>query len=252
MEWKGSLYAQGPIVEQVAVYGNGANIRKGAAVMRGTTLGTNLNLAILATGAASDVIGVAEEPHTNASVGGDTNAAGTVYTVRKVVIDPFAYFRAEFDQTDTMAVASVGSSTVTVSAGETGLQGGWLYAVSGSGAGRLTLIVTDDTSGVYTTKDNMSIASGAAAAWDSTTVLIKIVPKWHQLVKLNTTADAIGTDAAAGQATVFVKDIWIKSDSISLARLNPLIHSGLTGLNVDNVKFYGDIIFRNHNLNTID
>lgn len=245
MEFKGSLYAQNPIMEDWAIFGNGAALVKGAVVIRGTTNGTNINFGILGTGALADVIGVLYEAHADAGAAGDdTNAAGTNYALRKVIIDPFAYFRAEFDQTDTMAVAAVSGATVTVTSGETNLQGGWLYAVSGTGAGRLALITNDNGSGDYTTKES--------TGWDSTTVLIKIIPKWHQLIKISANADMIGTDAAAGSGAVTVKDLWIKSDSIPLTRLNPVTHSGLTGLNTDSVKFYADILFRNHALNTID
>ena len=244
MEWKGSLYAGAPILADVPVYGAAANIIKGAAVMRGTTLGTDLNFAIVATGSAVDIIGVLDEAHTNTTAGDDTNATGTNYTLRKCIIDPFALFRAEFDQDDTMAVLSSSGTTVNVTSGETNMQGGYLYAVGGTGAGRLALVTTDNGSGAYTTKET--------TGWDSSTTLIKIVPKWHQLIKLSANASEIGTDAAAGSATVSVRDTWIQASSIPLQRLNPVTHSGLTGLNSVSVKFFADIIFRNHELNTID
>lgn len=245
MEHIGSLYGgKEPLLEQWPVYGGGSNIIAGAAVMRGTTLGTNLNFAILATGALTDIIGVLQVLDTNTSAGADTNAAGTNYTTRAVVCDPFAIYRAEYDQTDTMAVASVSDVSVTVTSGETNMQGGYLYAVGGTGVGRLTLVTTDNGSGVYTTKE--------ATGWDSTTTLIKIVPRAHQLVKLNSTADKIGSDAAAGSGVVTVRDIKIKADALPLQSLDPRKHSGLTGLNSQNVQFFAELIFRNHIYNTID
>lgn len=247
MDYKGSVSIPGAseLVEDWAVYSNGTIMKKGAVVMRGTTLGTNLNFAILGTGALADVIGVLYEEQAAVTAGDDSNAAGTNFTKRKVIVDPFSFYRAEFDQADTMAVASVTSTTqFTVTSGETNMQGGWLYCVAGTGIGELHLITTDDGSGLYTIKE-----AGTIAATDT---LIKIVPKWHQLIKTSSDATMIGTDAAAGSGKVTVKDIWIKSDSIPLARLDPTKHSGLTGLNSDNVKFYADVIFRDHVYNTLD
>ena len=248
MEYIKSLYGYssgGPLVEDWAVYGNGAAMLKGAVVIRGTTLGTNLNYAILGTGALVDVIGVLHEPHALVAAGVDTNVDGSAFTQRKIIVDPFALFRARFDPADTMVVASVGSTTtVTVTSGETNLGGGWLYGIGGTGIGRLALINTDDGSGEYTTVD----AHGFAV--DDT--LIKIVPKWHQLIKISTNATMIGTDAAAGAGRVTVRDLWMESDSIPLRRLDPLVDSGRTGLNTDNVRFFADIVFSNHVFNLLD
>ena len=246
MEHIGSLYGgKEPLMEEWPIYGDGSAIRRGAVIIRGTTNGTNINFGILGTGALTDVIGVLAEAHADAGAAGDdTNAAGTNWTLRQLVCDPFALFRAEFDQADTMAVASASGTTVTVTSGETNMQGGYLYAVSGTGAGRLTLVTTDDGSGAYTTKES--------TGWDSSTVLIKIVPRGHQLIKINATADMIGSDAAAGTGTVTIRNLKIQADSLPLQSLHPVRHSGLTGLNSRNVKIFAEIVFRNHIYNTLD
>lgn len=247
MEYKGSISIPGAseLVEDWAVYSNNTIMKKGAVVIRGTTLGTNLNYAILGTGALADVIGVLYEEQAAVTAGNDTNAAGTNVQLRRIITDPFAIYRAEFDQADTMAIATIDSTTTfTVTAGETNLQGAYVYAVAGTGIGTLQWITTDNASGQYTTK--------TAHGFGTDTTLIKIVPKWHQKIKISSDATSIGSDAAAGSGDVTVKDIWIQSNSIPLVRLNPTLHSGLTGLDTDNVKFFADIIFRNHVYNTID
>ena len=246
MEHKGNLFGlSGLLLEDWAVYSNSTIMLKGAVVMRGTTLGTNLNYAILGTGGLADVIGVLYEEQPDVAAGAETNADGSVFTKRQIITDPFAVFRAEFDQADTMAIATIDSTTTfTVTSGETNMQGGYVYAVAGTGIGTLQLITTDNGSGQYTTK--------TAHGFGTDTTLIKIVPKYHQLIKLSTDATKIGTDAAAGSGAVTVRDIWIKSNSIPLTRLNPVTHSGLTALNDDAVVFYADILFRNHVYNTLD
>ena len=126
---------------------------------------------------------------------------------------------------------------------EDNIDGGWVYAVSGTGIGILQVI---------TAADGSTITTKTATGWDSTTTLIKILPQWHTLVKLNSAATMIGTDAAAGSGLITILENWVEADSIGLAPLDATLHSGLTGLNNRNVKFYADIIFRNHVLNPND
>jgi len=247
MEWIGSLYGgKEPLIAQWPVYGAGSALARGAVLMRGTTLGTDLNFAVVGASALVDVIGVIHEEHADpGAAGDDTNAGGTNYQTRTLITDPFALWRIEFDQADTMAIASSSSTTkILVTSGETNMQGGYLYAVSGTGAGTLQLVTTDDGSGDYTTK--------SAHGWDTTTALIKIVPRGHQLIKISTNGVNIGTDAAAGTGRVTVSDLKIKADSLALQSLNPINHSGLTGLNGLNVKFFAEIIFSNHIYSLLD
>ena len=75
---------------------------------------------------------------------------------------------------------------------------------------------------------------------------------FHQLVKINAAATMIGTDAAAGTGEVCILENYIEANSIGKATLNPKSHSGLTGLNDSAVKFFAELIFRNHFLNTLD
>ncbi|MEK7111964.1 MAG: hypothetical protein AAB875_01425, partial [Patescibacteria group bacterium] len=129
MELIGVLHGGQAIIQDIPVRGNAANIVRGAAVMKGTTDGTNVGFAIVATGAGVDVLGVLIElTHVNTVAGDDSNATGTNYTLRRICIDPFALYRAEYDTADTMTVASVSAGDVTVTSAEATLQGGWLYA----------------------------------------------------------------------------------------------------------------------------
>jgi len=243
MKFVYDLHGHSEIVRDYPVFGSAANIGEGAVVIRGATPGTDQPFAILGTGALTDVIGVIKETHTNSVAGDDSNTTGTNFTERMILINPFAVYRIEYDQTDTMAVASTSGTTVTITSLEDNIDGGYLYAVGGTGIGRLAFIVTS-ADGSCTTKET--------TGWDSTTTVIKILPLWHQLVKINAAATMLGTDAAAGTGTVTILQNYIEADSISLTRLSPVTHSGLTGLSTRNLKLFADIIFRNHVLNTLD
>lgn len=243
MKFAYDLTGADPIVRDYPVFGNSANINLGAVVIRGATAGTNQPFAILGASPLTDVLGVMIEPHTSAAAADDSNTTGTRFIERKIIINPFAVYRVEYDLTDTAAVASTSGTTVTITSLENDIDGGYLYAPGGTGIGRLAFIVTS-AAGSCTTKET--------TGWGDNTTVIKILPLWHQLVLFNSTFDKLGTNAAAGASEVTVLQNYIEADGIGLVRLSPVIHSGLTGLDLRNVKFYADIIFRNHALNTID
>jgi hypothetical protein len=62
------------------------------------------------------------------------------------------------------------------------------------------------------------------------------------LAKLNTTADKIGTDAAAGSWKVAIMETWFEAAGYTKQRLNPTIHDNLT---LTNPRFYSRLIIRN-------
>lgn len=243
MKFKYDLHGHSEIYRDIPVFGAAADLEEGAVVIRGATPGTNQPFAILGTGALTDVLGVMMEEHVNTVSGDDSNVGGTNYTRKKVLINPFAVFEAEYDQADTMAVVSTSTTTVTITSLEDNIDGGYVYAVGGTGLGRLAFI-TASAAGSCVTKET--------TAWDSTTTLIKILPLFHQLIKISNAGRSLGTDAAAGTGEVTILENLIQADSIGKATLDPKKHSGLTGLNDKNVKFYAELIFRNHFLNTID
>lgn len=243
MKFVYDLQGNSEIVRDLPVFGNGAAINVGAVVMRGATPGTNTPFAILGAPTYPDVLGVMEEPHAAVSAGTDSSVDGVYLTRRKIIINPLAVFRAEYDQSTLLTVASTSGTTVTITSLEDDIDGGWLYAVSGTGLGQLQFIATS-ASGSCTTK--------TATGWDSTTRVIKIHPIFHQLVDLTTTGDKVKSAAGAGTGSLSVVDVLIEADSIPIQVLNPTVHSGLTGLNSLNVKFYADVVFRNHAFNTLD
>lgn len=243
MKFKYDLHGNSEIYKDVAIYGGGSNINEGAVVQRGATPGTNVPFMILGSGALTDVAGVIMAKHVSTVLGDDCNVGGTNYTRKRIIINPFAVFDCEYDQSDTMIVVSTSGTTVTITSLEDNIDGGYLYAVAGTGAGTLAFI-TDSSSGSCVTK--------AATGWDGSTTVIKILPTYHQLIKINATGDKIGTDAAAGSGEVQIVDNFIQSDDIPNQNLNPTKHGSLTGLNLKNVKFFAELTFRNHIFNTLD
>lgn len=222
-----------PVIVRVPIFAASGVINQDALIMAGPTQATNQGLAILATGAGTDAIGILRGKYTYSTTN-TSNQTGTQWVLVEVELsDVYNYIEVEYDQTDTMAVASTSGTTVTVTSLENNIDCSWLYAVSGTGAGKLAFI-TASASGSCTTK--------TATGWDSTTVLIKIFRFGHTLAKLNTTADKIGTDAAVGTWKVAIMESWFEAAGFTKQQLNPTIHDNLT---LTNPRFTARLIIRN-------
>lgn len=240
MRFHYDLAGASQIVRDMAIYGAGADIVKGAAVMRGATPGTNGGQLIVATGACADIVGVLEELH-DFSVSGDSAIAGTAWVKRKVTINPFAVYLAAYDADDDADVASVSGTGVTITSLEDDIDAGWLLGDDG-----FLTFLTASASGSCTAKDNVETAP--AAAWSATTDVIKVLPVMHQLGKITTAGNELGTDAAAGSALIVVLENYIQADGIPLEILDPTKHSGIT---YTNPVVYSDIRFRDHFAQTL-
>lgn len=237
-----SASGRDPVICKVPFTGKGTAQVLGAGVMLGATADTDLGLAIPAASGGADFLGTLRGAH---AVAGDSTVTGTICTYREIELsDQYTPLWVEYDQTDTMAVASTSTTTVTITSLEDNIDGSWLYAVSGTGAGRLAFL-TASASGSATSK--------TATGWDSTTVVIKILRFGHQLAKLNTAATKIGTDAAAGSWTVCILETYFDApgNGIMGQLLDPTIHDNLL-LSTSGVRFYTKLLVRNTAGHSID
>lgn len=213
-------------IVSVPITGSGSAVADGTMMMRGVTADTDLGLVIPISGAGANALGRLLGAHATAN---DSLVAGTTWTYREIeLLDCIYTEMVEYDQADTMAVASTSGTNITITSLENNIDTGWLYAVSGTGAGKLAFL-TASASG--------SATSLTATGWDSTTAVIKIVPIMHGLVKYSNTTRGtkIGTDAAAGSGAVRVWETWFEAKGISLQQLDPTKHDNLTLINA---RFY--------------
>jgi hypothetical protein len=226
---------------QLPVFGSGADIALGAFMKRGPTPGTNNGELIPATGnnAAPDLIGRLGQFH-DFSVDGDNLIAGTAFVTKPIhLAHRFRIFRLEYDQSDTMATTqAVNSTTITLTDLENNIDAAFLYVVGGTGIGQ-TNYLTASGAGSATLK----AAFGTDLATSDT--LIKILPRFHQTMSLNSDGTKIGTQAAVGTITVMTIDTHIERNG-RVDQMDPVKHAALTGLNnVRSVKFYSDVAFAN-------
>lgn len=229
------ITGQEPVIVEVPIYATGSTIAHGALIMLGATADTDLGLAIIGASAGTDSLGVLRGTCTVAET---ANVAGTAYNFKKVELnDRYEILEVEYDQTDTMAVASTSSTTVTITSLEDNIDGSWLYST----VSKNLFFLTASASGSATSK--------TATAWTSADNVIKILRFGHPLAKLNTAATMIGSDAAAGSWTVTILENWFEDVDRAPARLDPTKHNGIS---LTRPRFWSKLIARNTAGHSID
>lgn len=219
----------------------GTTIVDGALLMAGTSAATNLGVLVLASSAAADSIGILQGQL--ASTVTDTLVDGTVWQQRLVHPGtPMRVIGVPYDTSDTAAVASTSTTTVTITSLEDDIDTSYLYAVSGTGAGLIAFLAAS-ASGSATSK--------TATGWDSTTTVIKILRLFHQLAKLNSTSDKIGTDAGAGSWTCLILQNTVHFGGRSEV-MDPTKHDNLNISAYADARFTADVGIRNAGPYTID
>lgn len=227
---------------RMPVTGGGTAIVTGASIMPGVTQGTNLGLMIVSTGAAANMVGLLKGAHTVAT---DSVQTGTLWTYRTIeLLTPVPFAEVEYSQAsaDTLSVTSVATTTVTITSLENNADTGWLYAVSGTGAGTLAFCSAIN-GGTATTK--------TATGWDSTTKVIHIFRVGHGTATLNTAATAFKTQAAAGSWTIFNWENYIDAPHAGITRtlLDPTKHDNLSLIITGNnarPRFFSRITLRSN------
>lgn len=227
---------------EVPVSGGGSDVQKGALLFKGATPAShNGHLRGPATGtsAVPNIIGKLNELH-DFSVSGDTDVAGTVFALREMEpAVPFRILRVEYDLTSLIsATEAVSTATITLTSLEDNIDAAFLYVVSGVGAGQ-TNYLTASAGGSATLK------AAFATDLDTTSRLVKILPRFHEIASLVTDGVKLANQAAAGAIEVIVLDNWIERNN-HMDRLDPTLHDALTGLNnFTSLRFWADIMIRN-------
>lgn len=222
------------------VSGGGSAISSGALLKRGATPASDNGMLIPATGSSAtpDIIGILRGPHATAD---DTLINGTVFTTKPVdILVPYRIVRAEYSVASGDLITctqAVTTTTMTVTSLEDDIDSAFLYVVSGTGAGQLVYL-TASASGSCTLK------AAFGTSLDTTSKFIKILPRFHQLGSWTSDGTKLSSQAAAGATKIIVIDSFIVRNGHE-QQLNPVVHSGLTGLNsLASLKFEANIAIR--------
>lgn len=225
-------------IYNLPVYGASADILQGAFVARGVT-GTQPYGALMkasGTSAVPDIMGRLLELH-DYSVTGDTLANGTSFVTHPVQLaQRFAIHRLEYDLTSEITCTqAVSTTTITVTSLEDDIDTAFLYVVEGTGAGQ-TNYLTAAASGSATLK------AAFGTSLDTTSKFIKVLPRFHQLLGLNSDGTKLSSQAAAGALLGIVIDSYIQKNGAKMEQLNPTKHAALTGLSsLRSIKFFADV-----------
>ncbi|MDI6774025.1 MAG: hypothetical protein QME60_01320 [Verrucomicrobiota bacterium] len=227
--------------------GNLTNINQGAVIMPGVTDENNRSVAIVASGAAADSIGLLAELHNALATTDADPDAGTIKQTEQAGgrgtggsvrgVEPFlpgCEVGAEManDTSNDVAVASATSTVLTITSIEDDIDGSWIYVRSGTASG-LVLYQTASASGTATIK------SASTTTLDNTSRVLIMRRKFHQTVALNTAADKIKSTAAAGSLPWRVlKNEFRRAGDEGWIELDPAVHHNL------NVGTGGDVKFR--------
>lgn len=230
------------------VYGAGADIAADSFLKRGATPATNNGMLIThnGSGAAVDLVGILECLH-DYSVVGDTLIDGTGFVTQPVeLIDAPPIITIEFDLSSTITCTeAVSTTTMTVTSLEDNIDGAFIYVVSGTGAGQSNYL-TASAAGSATLK------AAFGTSLDTTSKFIKILPRFHKLLSLNSAGTKLANQAAAGSLTGTIIDIRLQR-SESIYQIDPTKHAALTGLNnVKDLRFEADIVLFDGLLNPVD
>ena len=236
----------------IPVSGSGSDILSGALLKRGTTPGTNNGILIKGSGSSdiADSVGILNELH-DFSVSGDTLIDGTVFATRKVqILVPLRIITIEYS----LAVAdlitcteAVSGTALTVTSLEVNIDAAFIYVADGVGIGQ-TNYLTASAAGEGTLKQAFTTALTTASKF------VKILPRFHKLLALNSDGTKLTSQAAAGAVDGFVIDTYIDAQSINggQTQMNPVWHANSKSLNNGRLKFTADIVLHDTAIYPVD
>jgi len=229
------------------IFGNSADVKVGAFLKRGTTAETDLGTLMKASGTSAqpDILAILSELH-DFSDTGDALVDGTTFVTHDCeLVVPTRVLQLEYDKDSKIdATQAVNSTTITITSLENNIDTAFLYVTAGTGAGQ-TNFLTASASGSATLK------AAFGTNLDTTSDLIKILPRFHQVIGLNSDGTKLSSQAAAGSVTGLVLDNFIQRGGGSLEQLDWTKHDALKGLPT-RTKFYSDLVLRNTAIYTID
>ncbi len=232
---------------KLPVYGGSADIKRGAFVAKSATPGTSNGALIKASGASAvpNIIGRLQELHSYSATG-DTLIDGTNFVTHVVgLVHPWRVWRMAFDPASTITCSqAVSTTTMTVTSLEDDIDASFLYVQTGLGAGQ-TNYLTAATSGACTLK------AAFGTSLDTTSKFLKILPKFHDILSLNSDGTMIASQAAAGGIKGFIVETYIERNG-KLETLNPTKHAALSLSGLRTVKFYADVAIRDTAVYTVD
>lgn len=225
-------------------YLTAADIKLGAFMKGGPTAGTDNCFMIKASGSSATpkIVGRLQET-IDYSVVDTSDMAGTKFKTAPVQIcNPYGIMRLEYDQSSTIAATSAFASTsLDVTSLEDNIDGCFVYIVSGTAIGQTNYATASAAGGAGGITLKAAFGTGGAIA----DTLIKILPRFHELISLNSDGTKLASQAAAGAIKGAIFDTLIERNNDGGQQMDPSKHAALTGLNgLSSLKFWADVAIR--------
>ena len=225
------------------IWGNAADVPLAAMVKKGPTPATNNGALIAATGNSEhlDIIGILGEL-LDYSVDTETLVDGTTFVTKPVDIIPgHRIVTVEFSLAaadDIEVTQAVNSTTITLTDLENDIDAAFLYVVRGTVAGQLQYL-TASAAGSATLK------AAFGANLDTSSRIVKILPRFHTLISLNADGTKLSNQAAAGSMESFiVLDTRIVANERD-EQLHPVNDPGRINLNnARGLRFLAELMMR--------
>lgn len=244
-----------PIIRDMAIY-DGTLLNNGELLMKGTTdpdsnadQGISLITAFGTTTAeAVDAVGILQDVRYQSGGIAPTAVYATATNgpyYGKVIINPFAIYLAEYDQSDAITITSTSTTTLTVGSLEDDIDGSFVYFVgTHTGVTGSLRAITASASGSCT-MDSALTTTGV-----STDTIIRTHMPLSLYNKLNDEATGLSTTAAIG-TTVTLRTVenYIQADNIPFAPLRKASHKGKN--NLSKAKLFADICMLDHVYNVL-
>lgn len=261
MKYHYDFYTSEAIIRDYPVFDSAA-LEYGELLQLGTTTpdsGADESRALVtafnatAADSATDSVGILnEETYGTTPAGtapsGDYSVAGGG-SFGKVIINPFAIYRAEVDQTDAVAITSTSGTTLTVVSLEDNIDGYYVYFVG-------------TTSGVTGSLRSLLASAAGSATMDSalttagtaSDTIIIIPPQFQYVANLNAEATGITTAVAANSGATNLRCVqsYIEGTNNVAESLRISNASGINSLaptgssNAPVTKFWVDIVQKDH------
>jgi hypothetical protein len=213
-----------------------------AKVVDGGEINTGVFVTFAGDGTAMEgIIGILEEDQ---PITGNYIMTDSTYSFRYRKITPIlpsTIIEAEYRATDAAGSttsdtgASGSASSTALASGQTVTQytmiGGWIYFLTGSNAGYLHYVRTDDGSNSYT------LATALTNAVASGDTLLCIRPPMTRVVDFDATYTGIKSEMATASNTDIILGLstWISAPGIAKTKLSRAKHDGLK---IDNARFF--------------
>lgn len=219
------------------VSGHGSALKIGAFLKKGGTPSADNGHLQLASGTTGNkILAILQEAHATAN---DTDVPGTIFTKHPCdLVTNHRVIRLEYSVASGDLITctqAVSSSSLTLASLETNIHAAFLYVVSGLGAGQ-TNYLTASGAGTGTLK------AAFGTSLDTTSKIIKILPRFHELMSLTSDGLRLSSQAAAGAIRCVVMDTIICRNNNETS-MDPTAHSALTKLNsLASLRFEAEVV----------